>query len=1430
MYCNFFGLRCRPFEDHCDTRFFYATADSEETLAAMEYEAHYGMGMVLVTGEAGTGKTLLIRSLLQRLTGSDQVVVLTWPSNGQMELLRETAKGFGVSLPTSNRNAPYRGYHEARCHARLRRHLTRTLKADHCSILIIDQAENLSANDMGQLATLAELEDNGGRLLNIMLVGQPRIRSVLDRSEFARVSQRLGKGRVLPPLTLSETEQYVQHRLRIAGAVNELLFDKQAVALIHEAAGGTPRIVNHMCDAAMLAAYGAGAVQVSRETAAEVTTMTHLRERAVPAHKLGVDTVERVAAGLTGTAPSSAAAKQLTAGVILSGYRPPASAPSCAPPRPATAVNGDGITTAVEVDAGSALKRVSAGDSVGGDAANMDWSETPPALPESTLAHGEELLNRLERALARADRMHVTTEASLTQFTAVERHLSSLAGTAERLVGNLAGAVQRSTESLDTVKRRLDETLGQAEDRMRTMEGQLSRAAEAVSDAEEQSSRTVEAYEHADRVESHLKSLAEQLADKADEVQDRVALLMTHQAAGEEAHDKLDGLIERASSATTEAEATFNDLRNKLQEALDKGERLHDRLTDSALESYTASAEDQIAKANERIEQVAREAVETVQDKLDSLVSRTSSVTADADHGVDLLQTTLDQIKQDVEDAVSNGQRKVDETLHALDQQIDHRQEQLEGLERRRDEVQLSLAALMDETARTDSNVQKLTETVHDANVSVDELTHRADAARENLTNTIPHGEKLLLDVTAACGQIESVQRSVGTTLIEIGGASECANALRDQASQCQEVLEGLAFGKDEGEQAARQLEEVASSAQPLLEILQHTVEDAGQKSDRLESQNHTADQVLDRLSQANATAQTVIEQVNESTGKAEKAVDAATEQTTRLATAQAAGDDTVQHLDELVTSGSRLHEAMQGVIAHTDEKVNQLDSHNAAATNVLHDLSEANRTGQTIIEQVNESTGKAEKAADAAVEQATRLETAQTTGDDTVQHLDELVTSGSQLHEAMQGLIAYTDEKVSQLDSHNAAATNVLCNLTEANVTGHSLVERIDESKRVFEKSTDDARGEIDRLTQDVWALSARAEAKARELDVCNTRAGELIDKLSTSTVPADKIATDLARYVDQAQQYVTTMAERCEHAGKLTERLKSIASLVTAVKETEASIKEATFEARSTYDQLAEMADTVQEHRATLQESSAAAQRLIDTYEQMMRDTETATERLGSQLTATEKLLDTGKPMLSDFVAQARRLQQQLQNMKGNAARIEQTISDSMTRPAKIVANAQAQATQLERVCTAVRKVFSSLSQASLEARSQSTECTQANRETAERLSQLTTQTNRAANMLHEWVEEALRAQSRLEKTLEQCPSIQETHPADTIRRMSPMTSPAARIANPSTRGELELLSEPTTTDPPRPEGTPKAETRVEEVSQLIEEARQAVADAKT
>ena len=118
MYANHFGLRCLPFEDRADVQFFFPTAASEEAVAAMEYEAHYGKGMALILGESGTGKTLLIRTLLQRLNATDHSVIVTWPASGGMDLARECCKGFGVSLPSK----PSRD----RQLDRLARHLTRT--------------------------------------------------------------------------------------------------------------------------------------------------------------------------------------------------------------------------------------------------------------------------------------------------------------------------------------------------------------------------------------------------------------------------------------------------------------------------------------------------------------------------------------------------------------------------------------------------------------------------------------------------------------------------------------------------------------------------------------------------------------------------------------------------------------------------------------------------------------------------------------------------------------------------------------------------------------------------------------------------------------------------------------------------------------------------------------------------------------------------------------------------------------------------------------------------------------------------------------------------------------------------------------------------------------------------------------------------------
>ena len=157
MYCEHFGLRCMPFEDRADPNFLFATEAGKETLAALEYELHYGKGLVLLAGDAGVGKTLLVRSLLMRLPATDHAVVVVCPQDGMQDPIRETCKGFGVSLPTSQ--------DRDRTISRLRRHLERNRRAEHRSILIIDQAENLSEDALRQIISIADLEQDDTRLI-----------------------------------------------------------------------------------------------------------------------------------------------------------------------------------------------------------------------------------------------------------------------------------------------------------------------------------------------------------------------------------------------------------------------------------------------------------------------------------------------------------------------------------------------------------------------------------------------------------------------------------------------------------------------------------------------------------------------------------------------------------------------------------------------------------------------------------------------------------------------------------------------------------------------------------------------------------------------------------------------------------------------------------------------------------------------------------------------------------------------------------------------------------------------------------------------------------------------------------------------------------------------------------------------------------------
>ncbi len=675
MYCNFFGLRSHPFEDRADAQFFYPTAEGEETLAAMVYEIQYGTGLGLLIGEAGTGKTLLIRALLQRLQSADQTVVVTWPPSGAMDLIRECCKGFGVTLPSS--------HHETRRVNRLRRHLGRSAGSGHRSILILDQAENLSPSNIAQLATLADLSGDRGRFLTILLAAQPHVRSLLGRPEFARIRQQLFGERTLSPLTETDTREYIRHRLRIAGAGDADLFDGRAIALIHEISGGIPRLINRICNTAMLTAYGAERPCITRAIVEEATTTRPtVRERAVEAHELGLATVG------DGGAPWQNTPQRNEADDLCAAADPYESSVA-----DVDTADDDGVDESWAIADGSS----------GASIADAAYEGSNGGSPRSGPSSGTVLLARLERATARAERMTTTTEASLTRLAAVEKHLSSLVEHADRITESLSPSVQGKIETLERAERRLTAIASQTERQVNDVESKLAHASGVVTQTQDSARRAERACELANDVESRLTAFAERLADKAEEVQQRVSVLMNGVQTTEDAQARLARVIEQAGCVTQASEEAVHTVRTQVQAAVDESERELRRRSDAETERVQRQIQEgikgierpvqsMIEKAQGKVEALlqrvaavdsaverhrsaARETMETAQTRVDALLQRLSTAAADADEKTDGLRAALERTITDAEQArqritaesvekiVKAGQAKLDEVL-----------------------------------------------------------------------------------------------------------------------------------------------------------------------------------------------------------------------------------------------------------------------------------------------------------------------------------------------------------------------------------------------------------------------------------------------------------------------------------------------------------------------------------------------------------------------------------------------------------------------------------------------------------------------------------------------------------------------------------------------------------------------------------------------
>lgn len=247
MYTSFFGLNEKPFAITPDPRYLFMSERHGEGLAHLLYGVTDSGGFIQLTGEVGTGKTTLVRTLLSQLPDQVDVALILNPQVTVLEFLRSICYELGVNLP-QNAASPMALVTALNAflldaHSRGRR-----------IILLVDEAQNLSTEVLEQLRLLTNLETARQKLLQIILIGQPELRELLAQNNLRQLAQRVTGRYHLEPLSREETDVYIAHRLKVAGAVGEI-FEPAARREVHRLSGGIPRLINVICDRALLGAY-----------------------------------------------------------------------------------------------------------------------------------------------------------------------------------------------------------------------------------------------------------------------------------------------------------------------------------------------------------------------------------------------------------------------------------------------------------------------------------------------------------------------------------------------------------------------------------------------------------------------------------------------------------------------------------------------------------------------------------------------------------------------------------------------------------------------------------------------------------------------------------------------------------------------------------------------------------------------------------------------------------------------------------------------------------------------------------------------------------------------------------------------------------------------------------------------------------------------
>ena len=261
MYAEFYGLKELPFALTPDPRFIYFTPSHTEVMANLHYGIESGKGLIVVTGEVGTGKTTILRWMMQRLDRTVLVAYIFNPRLSVPEFYRHIATLLDVQKWETK--------------SELLMELGRSLESRHArglrTVLIIDEAQGLSPHVLEEIRLLSNFESDNAKQLQIVLTGQPELRDVLNNPDLRQLKQRIALRCAIKALpSIEETERFITSRLLVAGAQRTDIFSHEAIDYIFRCSEGIPRSINNLCDNALLAGYAAGQMLIGPAIIEEV--------------------------------------------------------------------------------------------------------------------------------------------------------------------------------------------------------------------------------------------------------------------------------------------------------------------------------------------------------------------------------------------------------------------------------------------------------------------------------------------------------------------------------------------------------------------------------------------------------------------------------------------------------------------------------------------------------------------------------------------------------------------------------------------------------------------------------------------------------------------------------------------------------------------------------------------------------------------------------------------------------------------------------------------------------------------------------------------------------------------------------------------------------------------------------------------------------